>query len=84
MSDEKGAMGEWGTNPSESEQSGDSDDGDNSEGYTPVLTKTSCPWCLYPEEQFIYHDNGKVTCENCRATIPVDMEWYQRGEKICV
>ena len=59
-----------------------------------VLTDYSCPWCLHPAEEFRlkYADdfigepmrNPLVSCGNCSACIPVETDWYQRGEKICV
>lgn len=52
--------------------------------YEPVLTAESCPWCLYPAEQFREYDDGSVGCEHCHACIPVEADWYQEGQKIVV
>jgi hypothetical protein len=43
-----------------------------------------CPWCLASTETFVEHDDGSVGCGHCSASIPVGMEWYERGEKIVV
>lgn len=42
----------------------------------------SCPWCCMPPEQFVHHDDGKVTCDNCNSVVPVESDWYLRGGKI--
>lgn len=61
-----------------------------------VVTDESCPFCLHPSDEFEerYRTDDDVvgellreptvSCPNCEAAIPVDAEWYQRGEKICV
>jgi len=59
-----------------------------------VFTIGSCPWCLEPASKFDlkYPDdfigepirNPQVSCGNCSACIPVEQDWYQRGEKVCV
>jgi len=59
-----------------------------------VFTIGSCPWCLEPASKFSlkYTDDfiGEpmrdplVSCSNCSASIPVEEDWYQRGEKVCV
>jgi hypothetical protein len=43
-----------------------------------------CPWCLANPETFEHHDDGRPRCEFCDSAIPVNTEWYQRGEKIVV
>jgi hypothetical protein len=43
-----------------------------------------CPWCLASPETFVEHDNGRVGCGHCSASIPVGVEWYENGEKIVV
>ena len=46
----------------------------------------SCPWCLAPAEDFREAHSSQIddpVCSNCNARIPVHMDWYQRGEKIC-
>ena len=43
-----------------------------------------CPWCLASAETFNHHDDGSVGCGYCEAAIPVDVPWYERGEKIVV
>lgn len=58
------------------------------------LDKLSCPWCLGSKDDFIVRTNddvqgevlyGRVViCGNCNAVIPVEADWYLRGEKICV
>lgn len=43
----------------------------------------SCPWCLGTE--FRESQASRINdpaCVNCGARIPVDADWYQRGEKI--
>lgn len=42
----------------------------------------SCPWCCAPPEHFEETAEGQVGCGHCDAIIPVDADWYQRGEKI--
>jgi ribosomal protein S27AE len=43
----------------------------------------SCPWCLANPETFEQHGE-RPRCGHCDAAIPVNTEWYQRGEKIVV
>lgn len=53
----------------------------------------SCPWCLGSADDFVTKTNDdvpgelpqspQVSCGHCSAVIPVHMDWYQRGEKIC-
>lgn len=50
-----------------------------------TLDDDSCPWCLHPASEFRDLDmNDKIGCPNCGGVIPVDAEWYQNGEKICL
>lgn len=44
----------------------------------------SCPWCCAPADDFTTElsSDDSVGCGNCSARIPVDAEWYKRGEKI--
>lgn len=44
----------------------------------------SCPWCCAPAHQFTQKlsSGDSWGCKNCSASIPVDADWYQRGEKI--
>lgn len=45
----------------------------------------SCPWCLHPESEFEPSPyEGKLTCPACHTPVPVEAEWYQRGEKVCL
>jgi ribosomal protein S27AE len=41
-----------------------------------------CPWCLAATETFDHRDDGRVRCGHCDASIPVETDWYERGEKI--
>ena len=46
----------------------------------------SCPWCLGPADDFreaVSPDIDDPVCSHCNGIIPVNEEWYQRGEKIC-
>ncbi|HET7322748.1 MAG TPA: hypothetical protein VFJ06_00265 [Halococcus sp.] len=43
-----------------------------------------CPWCLAASKTFEHHEDGRVGCENCDAVIPINENWYERGEKIII
>jgi hypothetical protein len=43
-----------------------------------------CPWCLSGTGIFEHHEDGRVGCGNCDAVIPIDADWYERGEKIVI
>jgi hypothetical protein len=43
-----------------------------------------CPWCLSAAATFEQHGDGRPRCEFCDSAIPVNTDWYQRGEKIIV
>lgn len=43
-----------------------------------------CPWCLAAVETFEHHGDGGARCGYCDASIPVGVNWYERGEKIAV
>jgi hypothetical protein len=40
-----------------------------------------CPWCLAAAETFEHHGDS-ARCGYCDASIPVGVDWYERGEKI--
>ena len=44
----------------------------------------SCPWCLASSDCFTTElsPGDSVGCGHCDASIPVDEDWYERGEKI--
>lgn len=44
----------------------------------------SCPWCCAPAHQFTrkLSSGDSFACSNCEASIPVNADWYLRGEKI--
>ena len=46
----------------------------------------SCPWCCAPSDDFTTElsSDDSVACGNCSASIPVDEDWYTRGEKIII
>jgi hypothetical protein len=41
-----------------------------------------CPWCLAAAETFDHRDDDRPRCGYCDAAIPVEADWYERGEKI--
>ena len=43
-----------------------------------------CPWCLAASETFDHRDGDRPRCRYCDASIPVGVDWYERGEKIIV
>lgn len=56
----------------------------------------SCPWCLGSKDDFnirteddphTYVPEGQdkvVSCGHCHASIPINADWYLRGEKVCL
>lgn len=56
-----------------SESAGDREDDDPSR---------QCPWCLASAAQFLEHDDGTAACGECDAKLPLEAEWFQRGEVI--
>lgn len=52
-----------------------------------TLDEPSCPWCLHPASEFTDQPDNKPldkACPNCHTPVPVDEDWYKRGEKIVV
>ena len=41
-----------------------------------------CPWCLAAAETFQHHGDDRARCGYCDASIPVGVDWYERGKKI--
>ena len=42
----------------------------------------SCPWCCAPPRKFRRRYGDTVGCGSCDSAIPVEADWYNRGEKI--
>lgn len=43
----------------------------------------SCPFCMAPPAYFRRRSaTGRIGCSNCDATIAVDTDWYNDGDKI--
>ncbi len=54
-------------------------------GYSgrPLDPEHGCPWCLAPPSEFHTRENALgVSCSRCECLLPVDAEWFQKGDKI--